>query len=127
MGEPTFFCPNCYSEVPRSAISCPHCAYDMAAWAADTSYIEKLLNALRHPVSMARMGSIITLGNLALRDAAGPLAQCLFDHPEDTWQAMEIFRSLERIPAGPEKTAALERLTTHPNRIVRETAAAQLA
>lgn len=127
MGEPTYFCPNCYSEVGRETATCRHCGYDMAQWTTDTSYVQKLLNALRHPVAMARMGSIITLGNLALPEAAGPLAQCIFDYPEDTWQAMEVFRSLERIPDGPEKTAALQRLASHPSRVVRQEAENLLA
>jgi hypothetical protein len=123
----TFYCPACFAEHPGALpATCPSCGTDTERWTAEHSYTERLINALRHPSSEPRMSSIISLGQQAPPEAALPLAQCLLDHPVDTWQGMEILRSLDRIADGPEKREALIRLRAHPSRIISEEVAQRL-
>ncbi len=123
----TFYCPACFAEhADALPATCPACGTDTERWASEHTYTERLINALRHPSSEPRMSSIISLGQQAPAAAAVPPAQCLLDHPVDTWQGMEILRSVDRIPDCPEKREALIRLRAHPSRIIREEVAGRL-
>jgi HEAT repeat protein len=44
----TFYCPICWSEVPKDAATCKHCGADLAS-ADSRPIIEKLCSALLHP------------------------------------------------------------------------------
>jgi len=66
------------------------------------------------------MGAIITLGNQRDDRAAMPLAQCALRHPVDIVQSLEILRSLQKLPRGKERDAALAMLQNHPSRPIRD-------
>lgn len=44
----TFYCPNCWAEVPEQATTCPHCYYNISERISQADYIDKLIAALRH-------------------------------------------------------------------------------
>jgi len=124
-----FFCPACFAELPVSDPEqpCPRCGTVASAWEAGHSYTERLIHALGHPNSEARMGAILTLGNQGEVRAALPLARCALAHPIDVVQSLEIIRSLSKLPHGPERAAALGLLLEHPARAVRRAARRETA
>jgi len=91
----------------------------MGAWKEDASYEERLIHALRHPLSEVRMGAIISLGNRKGEEAAVPLATCALEHPHDIVQNLEIVRSLEKIPDCAQRRSAVQLLKSHPSHMVR--------
>ena len=44
----TFFCPQCWKQIPPASETCPHCGAQLAAEDAKP-FVEKLRSALRHP------------------------------------------------------------------------------
>ena len=43
----TFYCPNCWAEVPESATICPHCHTNISERISEADYTDKLIAALR--------------------------------------------------------------------------------
>jgi HEAT repeat protein len=121
-----YYCPACFAEVPFADRDkpCAVCGTVADVWVRTRSYTERLLHALRHPNSEARMAAIISLGNRREPVAAMPLAECALAHPIDVVQALEIVQSVRKLPAGPERATALAMLAQHPARAVRAAIAA---
>jgi hypothetical protein len=69
----TFFCPNCFAKIPETIQVYPHCQTNIAQYLQNTPYVDRLIHALHHPESEARMCSIIALGHLATPSATTPL------------------------------------------------------
>lgn len=125
--ENAYYCPACFAEILKEASVCPACGVNIRQWEKEhASYDERLIHALKHPNSEARMGSIITLGNRKNVKAAIPLAECALAHPIDVWQGMEIIRALRKLPHSPEKETALKMLLKHPGCMIQEEAEASL-
>lgn len=114
-----YYCPDCFGIVDPGAVHCLHCGVDLRS-ARERPYAERLIQALRHPLSEVRMGSILSLGNRREIRAAVPLARCALAHPTDLVQALEIVRSLQKLPAGRERDEAFRLLATHPARSIRQ-------
>jgi len=51
----TFYCTNCWAEVPKSATICQHCGDDIAARRARADFVDKLIAALHHPEPTTRL------------------------------------------------------------------------
>lgn len=104
----TYYCPAYFAKIAANDSICPVCGVDIHQWEQEhPAYEDRLINALKHPNSEARMGSIITLGNRANPKAAIPLAECALTYSIDFWQAMEIVRSLRKLLNSPEKKQSL--------------------
>lgn len=58
----TFYCTNCWGEVPEAATLCPHCGDDMAARQARADYADKLIAALHHPEATTPIRAAWILG-----------------------------------------------------------------
>lgn len=118
----TFFCPYCFSKISKNQKICPFCHTDINAWMANTSYEERLIHTLKHPLSEARMGAIITLGNIASSASAIPLAQCALTYPKDMVQNIQILNALNKTVPSNEKNAALKLLENHPSAYIQRKA-----
>lgn len=118
-----YFCPLCFERLSPNDAFCPACGGDVGAWSRRHSYSERLINALRHPISEVRMGAIITLGKRRNAVAALPLARCALAYPSDLVQNLEIVHSIKALPPSAEREAALALLAAHPARAVRAGAA----
>ncbi len=121
-----YYCPACFAEISFADRdkTCTVCGTVAAEWERTHSYTERLFYALTHPLSEVRMAAIISLGNRREPLAAVPLAECALAHPIDVVQALEIVRSVRKLPVGPERATALTLLAQHPARAVREAVAA---
>jgi hypothetical protein len=118
-----FFCPNCFARVRSPHGACPACGVDSRDWVEDRSYTDRLIHALDHPISEVRMAVVISLGNKNDTTVSLPLARCALKHPTDIVLAMEITAALKKLPTGPERSAAIAMMKTHPARAVRVAAA----
>lgn len=114
------YCPVCFAEIDpeEQHDPCRVCGAVPAVWQR-RPYTERLIHALRHPVSEVRMGAIISLGNRREPQAAVPLAECALAHPVDVVQALAIVEAIHNIQPSPERDRALTLLADHPARAVR--------
>jgi hypothetical protein len=121
-----WYCPACFVKVGHAAPVCASCGVVAADWEAERTYAQRLVHALGHPLPMARMSAIIALGGRGDDAAAVPLALCALAHPVDVVQAQQVLTSIDQLPAGAERSAALRMLQEHPARVVRRRAATLL-
>ena len=112
----TFYCPQCWREVPADATECPSCGYDISAHEA-LSYEEKLIAALAHPIRENRLFAIQALGDPAYRGALPHLAKVLRE-AQDYYVLRETLVALSRIDS-PESRALIVQATEHPSKLGR--------
>ena len=74
MSEITFYCPNCWREIPPHASVCAFCQTHLDERAND-SFVEKLLAALNHPVPAKAAFAAYLLGELRERNALEALLE----------------------------------------------------
>lgn len=115
-GRPTFFCPQCWTEISESAGGCPHCGYDLSSYER-LSYEEKLILSLKHPIRENRMMAIQLLGNLKSEKAVVAL-ECMLESEEDFYVLRETIHALAGI-GGAESMRIIRGLRNHPSRLVR--------
>lgn len=68
-----------------------------------TSYTQKLLEALYHPVEQVRMGSIISLGNRQDETTAVALAKCAHFFPMQITQNLQILSCIADFPQSAQR------------------------
>ena len=109
------YCPNCFVTIEPSAASCPSCGSAVSGWGRGMSETERLIHTLGHPDRKTRMASVTALAGLPSAEAASPLADLCFSLPDDVWQAVEVIRTLNAMPAVEKVEVALSRLALeHP-------------
>lgn len=91
------YCPNCFARISIEAKFCPACGTDITAL-SERDYRDKLIHALRHPLSDVRLRAIIALGLRADEQAADALVACALSHSTDVVEGLAIIDSLKRIP-----------------------------
>lgn len=124
---PVFFCPQCFAQIAPHIRVCPRCGIDIVDYLRDTPYPERLLHALRHPESEARMSAVIGLGRLAYAPATQPLLDSLMAWPADVVQGEQVIDSLVRI-GTPDARQGLKFMTeAHPSAVIRHLAAERWA
>lgn len=129
MGEASqvHYCTWCFAQIPAGTTVCPDCGTNLDDYARRTPYQDRLIHALHHPLSETRMGAIIALGLQADPKTISALTDCALEHDGDVIEGLEILHSLQRMPDGPARQAALQRLATeHAAHAVRTRAAAML-
>lgn len=72
----TFYCPNCWREVPADAHTCPYC-HHIYGRLDNRVFADKLINALRHPVPANAATAAQILGNLRDPRAVEPMVEVL--------------------------------------------------
>jgi HEAT repeat protein len=115
----THYCWHCYGKNRRAAGACEHCGHEIAA-PAGTSFDERLLWALAHPLAERRMTAVRALGKRRIEAAREPLRKLVSD--PDPYLAAAALEALVRID-GPERhRALLEELRTNGPPAVRAVA-----
>jgi HEAT repeat protein len=71
----TFYCPNCWAEVPESATICPHCHTNISERISQAEYTDKLIAALRHKEPMTPVRAAWVLGERREEKAVPALAK----------------------------------------------------
>lgn len=115
-----FFCPQCWEEIPESALDCPHCRYDLSSYER-LSYEEKLILSLRHPVRENRMMAIRLLGELKSEGALAALESVL-ESEEEFYVLRQTIYALAKM-GNAESMQMIRSLRKHPSRLVRTVAA----
>ena len=115
-----YFCPACFREIGNGSKICPYCGTDIVHWENETTYVDKLIFGLRHPVSEVRMAAILALGLGGWEEGAIPLAKCALRWPMDRVLADVVLESLEKIDPTPQRVSALHLLLSHPSRAIRK-------
>ena len=116
----TFYCTQCWAEVPASATRCPRCGDDIVARQARSDYTEKLIAALRHPEPTTPVRAAWILGERRERAAVEPLCRLVRDS-SDAFLVESAVEALGKI--GDARAAAtLEWARRHPSPRVRRRA-----
>lgn len=76
----TYFCPYCFAEHAATALLCPRCGGRLDVDRRD--YVEKLIQALRHPAPSVPCQAAMVLGQLGNLRAVEPLIEALRARPE---------------------------------------------
>lgn len=127
MGLSQSYCPVCAALMGSDAKSCPRCKADIEEWDRK-NFVEKLIGALKHPLTDVRMRAIVVLGKRREKAAEDVLTDCAFAYPKDVVQGIEIVNSLRRIRDGDPPSGALEKIAKgHPARAVRKAAEGALS
>lgn len=121
---PTFFCPNCWNTLVESAAECPHCRFNLSE-AAQRSYEERLIAALRHRVPEYRVTAAQILGRRGCA-AALPEFRRILETEHDLCLLKTVLRALEDIEE-PLSAELIQAATRHPSRPVAKLAASLLA
>jgi HEAT repeat protein len=78
----TFYCTQCWSEVPGSATICPRCGDDIAARLARSDFADKLIAALHHPEPTTPIRAAWILGQRRERRAVPALIELARESPD---------------------------------------------
>lgn len=120
----TFFCTNCWREVPQATTVCPHCGDDIAARQARADYTDKLIAALHHPEPTTPVRAAWILGQRRERNAVEPLC-ALVRESNDPFIVESAVSALGLIGDVRAKET-MQWAKQHPNRRVAEAACESL-
>jgi HEAT repeat protein len=73
----TFYCPNCWAEIPDSTTICPHCHTNISERISEADYTDKLISALRHKEPMTPVRAAWVLGERREQKAVPALTKIL--------------------------------------------------
>ncbi|HUJ11881.1 MAG TPA: HEAT repeat domain-containing protein [Verrucomicrobiae bacterium] len=121
----TFYCANCWREVPESATICPHCGDDMIARQARSDFVDKLIAALRHPEPLTPMRAAWILGERRERQAVLPLIETCRS-ADNVFLMVAVVEALGKI-GHPQGLETLREAARHPNAHLRRSAELALA
>ncbi|HMN49758.1 MAG TPA: hypothetical protein PKD67_11510 [Ignavibacteriaceae bacterium] len=68
----TYYCINCWHEIKKDTVVCPHCGYDQKE-AANISFTDKLIKSLEHPEPETPIRAALILGELKISKAVPEL------------------------------------------------------
>ncbi len=118
----TFFCPQCFTKVAETTEICPHCHTDIKQYLHHVPYVTRLIHALGHPESEARMSATIALAGLAPPEAVKPLLDLIAQWPSDVVQGTQAIDALMQINTK-EAWQGIDTISkTHPSTVIRHVA-----
>ncbi len=118
----TFFCPQCFTKVAESTEICPHCHTDIKQYLNHVPYLTRLIHALAHPESEARMSATIALAGLAAPEAVKPLLDLIAQWPSDVVQGTQAIDALMQINTMEARQGIDNISKTHPSVVIRRVA-----
>lgn len=121
----TFFCTQCWREVPPTATICPQCGDDIARRQSAADYTDKLIAALGHPEPTTPLRAAWILGRRRERRAVPELVR-LTRTSSDAFAVAAAVQALAAI-GGAEAEAIVEWARRQPAAVVRPAAACELA
>jgi HEAT repeat protein len=101
----TFYCPNCWAEVPESATICPHCHNDISERISQATYVDKLLAALRHKEPMTPVRAAWILGERREQKAVPALTR-IVKRSKDAFLVESAVEALGKIGGSAATTTA---------------------
>ncbi|MGB9475740.1 MAG: HEAT repeat domain-containing protein [Candidatus Udaeobacter sp.] len=113
----TFYCPNCWAEVPESATICPHCHTNISERISEADYTDKLIAALRHKEPMTPVRAAWILGERCEHRAVPALAK-IVKKAKDAFLVESAVEALGKI-GGETAAASVRAATQHSSLRVR--------
>jgi HEAT repeat protein len=113
----TFYCPNCWAEVPESATTCPHCHTDISERISQAHYTDKLIAALRHKEPTTPVRAAWILGERR-EEKAVPALTKIVRKAKDAFLVESAVEALGKI-GGDSAIAAVRDATQHSSVRVR--------
>jgi len=115
-----FFCPSCWEEVAEASSKCPYCGVEIESFWDRRDFVEKLIQALRHPESQTPVRAAWLLGQLGDPRAVGPLVDTV-RRTTDVFLGRAVVEALGRIDSD-EARVFLLTLIDHPVRMIADEA-----
>jgi HEAT repeat protein len=113
----TFYCPNCWAEVPEQATTCPHCYNNISERISQADYIDKLIAALRHKEPTTPLRAAWILGERGEQKAVPALIK-IVRKANDAFLVESAVEALGKI-GGSVAAAAVRGATQHSSLRVR--------
>ncbi len=113
----TFYCPDCWAEVPESVTICPHCHTNISERISEAEYTDKLIAALRHKEPMTPVRAAWILGERREQRAVPALTK-IVKKAKDAFLVESAVEALGKI-GGNVATAAVRSATHHSSLRVR--------
>jgi HEAT repeat protein len=113
----TFYCIQCWSEVPETAAVCPHCGDDIASRLARADYADKLIAALHHPEPTTPVRAAWVLGERQERKAVDELCR-LVRRSADAFAIASAVEALGKI-GDRQALETVRWAANHPSPLVR--------
>lgn len=117
----TFFCPNCWHRLTEADKTCPQCGSTLDAF-DQSSFEDKLIAALNHPIPENRQMAAQILGRLGCERALPAFEALAADPDQDYFFLREVLVAAARIPA-PASMKVLCIALDHPSGLVQREAA----
>lgn len=117
----TYFCPNCWHRLTEAAKTCPQCGSALDAF-DQSSFEEKLIAALNHPIPENRQMAAQILGHLGCRRALPAFAALVADADLDFFFLRAVLMATARI-SDPGRMEVLRKALEHPSGLVQREAA----
>ncbi|MEJ5201833.1 MAG: HEAT repeat domain-containing protein [Anaerolineales bacterium] len=115
----TFYCPNCWTELQENTRKCPHCGYEVDHFES-SSYEDKLLAALNHPLPERRIMAAQILGNLGSQRALKEFKN-IIQAETDYFFLRAVLIASAKI-SSPDRFQILQLATKHESKLVRDLA-----
>ncbi len=90
-----WFCPFCWAEVQENTKVCPKCNKNLTEF-SNLSFEEKLILALKNPITQNRLLVIYILGKIKSKKAVNSLGKMLLEN-RDTLELCAIAKTLKQI------------------------------
>lgn len=119
MKKMRYFCPNCWEEVLKDTKICPYCKTDIEKMEADSTYLDKLINALRSNDYFTARSVAYILGEIGDSKAIDALSICIEN--SDPYIAAEAIIAIAKI-GGIRALGLIEKAKEHPYVTVRKVA-----
>jgi HEAT repeat protein len=106
----TFYCPECWAEVPESVTVCPHCHTNISERISEAEYTDKLIAALRHKEPTTPVRAAWILGERREQRAVPALTR-IVKKAKDAFLVESAVEALGKIAGSP--AIATVRSATH--------------
>jgi HEAT repeat protein len=116
----TYYCPQCWTIVQEGDITCPGCGYALGGF-TQSSYEDKLIIALGHPVQERQLIAAQTLGKMGSVRALPAFLAIVQRERENYFLVRAVLEAAARIP-DPRRLEVLQEGTRHPSRMIQQLA-----
>ncbi len=111
----TFYCPRCWEEIPPGTAVCPYCRASIEG-STEEAFLDKLIDALRHPVPSKAALAAQILGQLGDPRGVEPLLD-IFDRTRDPEIQEAAIRALGEL-GDPRAIALFARVLEESDRFI---------
>lgn len=116
----TYYCPRCWSVIPKEAKTCPKCGYEIGEF-LESDYEDKLLAALHHSVPERKIMAAQILGIKESQCALPEFLHIITSGENDYYFLRAILLATVKIN-HPQREVILRKAAQHPSKLVSDLA-----